>query len=484
MKVKSIKKNVFYNTILTVVNMLFPLITAPYLSYVLGAENIGKVNYATAIVGWFILFASFGIPRYGIREIARKRDDKRALSNAFWNLLLIQSVLSFITIIVYMIVILNLPIFKNEMPLYVAMLLMIVLNIFSIDWFYQGIEEYGFITIRNVIVKIVSIILIFVFIHEREHYLLYAGINILGLSFNNILNYLHIKKYVDKKINQFEISHYLKVLRVYFMTTFIIALYTQLDQIFLGSKSQRDLAYYIRSKMVLSVGIGIVNALITVYIPRTAYLKEHNYTDYKKVINQFINYIYVLAIPCVVGIILLSDEVMFILGGEEFLPAGISLQIISAIVLITSIGAWQVNQILIPYKLENVAFYLQCSAAALSIILNIILIPKYSYVGTAVAWVIVEFFLLVAESIVIKYMCKDIKIKYFNISLGKYCLAVLLMAAGIIGIKTLIQHDLISIVLSLSISPIIYFGILIILKEKLINELSQGIFKKSRKSSN
>ena len=90
MEQKSVKKNFIYNLILTTVNMIFPLITAPYLSNVLGAENIGKVNYATSIINWFVLFAAFGIPRYGVREIARNRDDKKKLSMSFWNLIFIQ----------------------------------------------------------------------------------------------------------------------------------------------------------------------------------------------------------------------------------------------------------------------------------------------------------------------------------------------------------------------------------------------------------
>ncbi|MEO2592251.1 oligosaccharide flippase family protein [Clostridium tertium] len=197
MNFKSIKKNYIYNLILTTINMIFPLVTAPYLSYVLGAVNIGKVNYATSIANWFILFAAFGIPRYGIREISRNRGSRMKLSCSFWNLLLIQFVLSIVTIILYILFIFSFKSFHNDISLYLLMIVMIVLNIFSIDWFYQGIEEYGYITGRNIIVKIISLILIFLMIKERNHYGLYALINILGLSFNNVLNYINIKNYID-----------------------------------------------------------------------------------------------------------------------------------------------------------------------------------------------------------------------------------------------------------------------------------------------
>ena len=141
-KNKSIKKNFIYNSILTSANIVFPLITAPYLSYTLGAENIGKVNFATSIVNWFILISSFGIPRYGIREIARNRDNKKELTNTFWNLILIQASLSIIAIIVYLLAIFNVPRFESELNIHLMMVMMLILNVFSIDWFYQGIEEY------------------------------------------------------------------------------------------------------------------------------------------------------------------------------------------------------------------------------------------------------------------------------------------------------------------------------------------------------
>lgn len=470
MKVKSMKMNYLYNLILTTVNMIFPLITAPYLSYVLGAENIGKVNYATSIASWFVLFAAFGIPRYGIREIARNRDDRKKLSSSFWNLLLIQFTLSILAIIVYLIVILNFKSFNTDLKLYLIMIIMIVLNIFSIDWFYQGIEEYGYITGRNIIVKIISLILIFLMIKEKEHYLLYALINILGLSFNNVLNYLNIKKHIDKKIYNIRFIYYIKELRVYFITTIIIALYTQLDQIFVGALSQKDLAFYLRSKTIQGVGISIVNSLITVFIPRTAYLINNNYEEYKNIVNKSVNYIYILAFPCVAGIFLLAKEVMVLIGGQEFLPAARSLQIISILVLVTSIGTWQVNQILIPNKYEKMALKIQVIAAIVSITLNIILIPKYSYLGASVTLVITETFLVIIESIFIKLRCKEINVKYINMSCIKYLIATLLMSSIIVFIKNIGNSDLSIIFISLVSSPVLYFGSIVLMKDIIVTE--------------
>lgn len=474
---KSLKKNYFYNLVYTVVNMIFPLITAPYLSYILGAENIGKVNYATSIVTWFTLFAAFGIPRFGIREIAKNRDDRKKLSSSFWNLIFIQTILSSIAIIVYLILVFNVQSLQQERTLYLLMVIMIVLNIFSIDWFYQGIEEYGYITIRNIIFKVISIALIFVMIKEKDDYIFYALINIFGLSFNNVLNYISAQKHIDKKIYEFKTFNYLKQLKVYFMTTLVIALYTQLDQTFLGSISEKDLAYYLRSKTVLGVGFSVVNSAVTIFIPRVAYLAKNNYEEYKNIIEKSINYIYLLALPCVVGIFTLAKEIMIFLGGVEFIEAKYSLMIISCLCLLTSIGAWQVNQVLLPNGKEKLALKIQSTVAVLSIILNIILIPKYTYIGAAIAWTISECVLTILEAIFIRKEIKTLKIKYLTSSFIKYLLAVVMMGISIVIIKMFITNYILVIGVSLVVAPIIYFGMIIILKDKIVLEGINQILK-------
>lgn len=482
MRNKSLKKNYIYNLILTSLNLIFPLITSPYLSSVLGATNIGKVNYANSLINWFILFAAFGIPRYGIREISKNRDDRKTLTNSFWNLIIIQFILSIIAIVIYLIIIFNVDYFESEISLYLVMSIMILLNIFSIDWFYQGVEEYGYITIRNIIFKIISIVLIFAVVKNREQYILYAVINVFGLSFNNVLNYFHAFKYIDKKLYDLKIIKYLKQLRVYFFTTFIISIYTQLDQIMVGNIAPSDLAYYMRSKTALNIGMGVTNSVVTVFIPRSAYLIQNNYYQYKKMIEKSINYIYILAVPCVVGFFLLSDEIMLLLGGTEFLPASISLKIICFLILINSIGAWQINQILIPHKFENTAFYIQCFGAAFSIVLNLILITKKSYIGAAITWTLTELILAILGSFIIRKRCKEIKIKYINNSFIKYLISSVSMSIIVIYIKNIIENLFLSIVLSAGFGAIIYFILLIILKDDNILQILALIRKKIQKN--
>ncbi|MEO2592250.1 oligosaccharide flippase family protein [Clostridium tertium] len=259
------------------------------------------------------------------------------------------------------------------------------------------------------------------------------------------------------------------------MTTLIIALYTQLDQIFVGALSQKDLAYYLRSKTVQGIGISIVNSLITVFIPRTAYLAKYNYDEYKDIIKKSINYIYILSFPCSAGVFLLSKEVMFLLGGQEFFPATNSLKIISILILISSIGGWQINQILIPNKQEGLALKIQTIGAIVSVTLNLILIPRYSYIGAAITWVLTEIFLLIVESICIKYKCRGIHVKYINKSCIKYLAATGIMSVIVLFIKKIANGNNIILLVSLVTSPIIYFGSIILFKDEIVLEIIKGI---------
>lgn len=483
MQKKSLKVNYFYSTILTIINMIFPLMTAPYLSYILGADNIGKVNYATSIINWILIFTGFGIPRYGIREIARNRDDKDKLSNSFWNLLFIQLVLSVIAVIIYLVIIFSFDVFREELYLYLIMLGLIILNIFSIDWFYQGIEEYKYISNRNLIIKIFSLIMIFIMIKSKEQYLLYAFINIIALSFNNILNYLHTKKFIERKILKFDFLFYLKELRVYFITTLTISIYTQLDQIFVGTLSARDLAFYMRSKTIQGIGLNILNSLIVVLIPRIAYLFENDFNEYKNMLNKSINYIYLIGLPSVMGIILLSSEIMLFLGGSEFLPARYSLNIIAILIIISSIGSWQINQVLLPYRYEKLALKIQVSAAIFSIILNIIFVPRLSYIGAAITWVLTEIFLVIVESIVIKNKCSELDIKYFSSSLIKYIISTIIMSIVVYIIKMTFDNNFVSIIISVISGAGVYITILIILRDSLVYSTINDLKNKYLKST-
>lgn len=231
-----------------------------------------------------------------------------------------------------------------------------------------------------------------------------------------------------------------------------------------------------RSKTVLHVGLSLTTALVNVISPRAAYLVHNDKDQYHLMIQSIINYIYLLGLPIAVGVFTLSSEIMYVLGGEEFLPASISLRIMAPMVLVNTIGSWISGQILIPNKLEEKSFKIQCYSVVISIALNLILIPKYSYIGATITWLIVESFLLVVKAIYAAIKCKDVTVNYINSSAVKYLISSLIMGAFIIFIQN--NLDLSSIVVLMvfiGMSAGLYFISLIALREELIITLVQGI---------
>lgn len=272
MKQKSLFINVIYNFIYTSLNLFYPVIIAPYVSRTLGAENLGKVNFASAVVNWFVLFAVFGTGTYGMREIAKVRDDKKQLSKVFSEIFIINIITSLLATISYLLFIFNVERIKDELPLFLIMSASIILNMLSIDWFFQGIEEYRYITIRNVIIKVISLFFIFLFIQERKHYIIYGLISVLGTSLNGVLNFIYSRKFVDLKFKSINPFRHLKNLKVFFVHTLVVNLYTNFDQVLLGFLSDtKSVAFMNRSKAIVSISISFANAISNATLSRSSY---------------------------------------------------------------------------------------------------------------------------------------------------------------------------------------------------------------------
>lgn len=472
-KKKSIARNYIYNLSLTMLNMLFPLITAPYISRVLGADNLGKFNFANAVATWFMIIAAFGIPTYGIREIARVREDKAKLSKVFSELITVQLIFTIIAEILYITLVLSNLRMRNEVNIFLITGVSLFLNILSIDWFYQGIEEYGYITLRSLILKLISLVLIFLLISKKDDYLIYAAINVFALSFGNILNYFNSRKFAEIKLTKINIMNHIKKLKVFFLSALIISIYTQLDQVILGFfSSPSSLAFYSRSKQITSIGLSLTLALSTVLIPRISYLYENNKAEYKAMLDKSINYNYIIALPCVVGIFSLSKEIMWLFGGNEFIQGSLTLAIISLTIVVISLGTWQFNQIFVPSGREKDGVKIQVIMAIISVLLNLVLIPRFNHDGAAVSLLLTETIGTFAGFL---YIRKTVKINYFTISLLKYIISSICMLIFILICKKAIDNSTTVLFISIIFSPVIYGILLVLFKDNTIMDIIKSI---------
>ncbi len=230
---RSITKNYIYNLIYQILVLVLPLITAPYISRVLGAENIGIFSYTTSITTYFILFGSLGIAMYGQREIAYLQENKDKCSKTFWEIVIVR----FITMLISMAIFYITFVKGNQYSIYYAILLLELLaNCLDISWFFQGLEEFKKTVLRNIVVKIISIICIFTFVKTANNLSTYIWIYVLSILIGNVLLWAYLPKYLKQvHIKELHILNHVKPTIGLFIPQIAIQIYTVLDKVMIGA---------------------------------------------------------------------------------------------------------------------------------------------------------------------------------------------------------------------------------------------------------
>ena len=227
-------KNFITNLIKILVNLIFPLITFPYISRILLPEGIGRITYVQSINNYFLLFINLGIPLYGIREIAKVRNNKLEKSKVFSEIFFLNIITTILGVVVY-ICFYNLNIIKNDKEIFLIFSLVLLFNFLSVDWFFQGIEDYKYITVRTVIIKILSTLFLFVFIKKSSDIYIYSIIVVFSLVGSNFFNIVRALKLVQLKLKGLNIKRHLKGIFIIFSMNLAISIYTNLDSVMLGS---------------------------------------------------------------------------------------------------------------------------------------------------------------------------------------------------------------------------------------------------------
>lgn len=474
----SIKKNFIINGIKIFFNLIFPIITFPYISRVLGPIGIGKITFATSIINYFLLFTNLGIPLYGIREIARIRENRLNLSKTFSEILFLNLITTIIGIIIF-IIFLQLKLFGNDINLFQVMSLNIIFTFIGVEWYFQGMENYSYITKRSIIFKIISIILMFIFVNRKEDGVIYAGILVLALVGSNILNFFKAKKEILISFKNLNIMKHLKPILTIFSMNIAISIYTNLDSVMLGYRSSEySLGIYSASSKIIHLVLGIVTSLGAVLLPRISnYIINKQEKELKEILENTLTFLLALSIPCVIGIILTANEIIKIFSGNEFMEAVKTMKILSLIIFFIAFSNFLGIQILYPRGEEKKVLYSVIVGAIINFSLNWLLIPKYAQNGAAVATVIAEGFVLLTQ-IFLGY--KYLKFKIFTFENLKVVLASIFMGIGLLLITNYYMEKsiIVNLLLKIILGIIIYIVGLIILKEKFIMEYIKKFIKR------
>lgn len=390
---KSIKKNMIMNTVLTVSNFIFPLITYGYVARILTPDGTGQVAFVDSILAYFLYIASLGIPAYGRREIAKVRNDKNAMSKVFCELFGLNAAATLLSCVLLWIVVFSVPKLHAYLPLFLIMSAQIVLKLIGVEWLYQGIEEYSYIAIRSLIFKTISVFLTFILIRSREDVLWYGFVHIFTNAASYICNFYNLRKYINPKIcGKPEMRQHIKPILVLFTASIAITISANFDISMLGFISTEvEVGLYNAALKIKGIVLSLSTAIVTVLVPRMSYYFARN--ENEKIISLLTKSVRVsllVSIPVAVYTFVFSENVLFFIGGEQYVPAANVLRILMACVLALILTNLFGVQILIPMGKEKCYSQSILIAMIIKMIFNWLLLPTMGAIGATVGTLITE----------------------------------------------------------------------------------------------
>ena len=463
---KSVKKNYIYNLIYQIVAIILPFITTPYLSRVLGATNIGIYGYTLSISTYFILFGSLGIALYGQREIAYEQNNIKKYSKSFIEILSLRIITMTISLALFYLIFCINGEFNNYFKI---LTLELIANTLDISWFFQGLEEFKKTVGRNLIIKTISVILIFIFVKTKNDLNIYFIIYTVSILIGNLSLWLYLPKFITLKyIKKLNLKKHFKATLVLFIPQIAIQIYTILDKTMLGTiiVNKAEVGYYTQAEKMIKLMLTIITSLGTVMLPRIAssYAKGDSETI-KIYITRAFNLVFLISIPMIVGIVCISNVFVpwfFGKGYDKVIPIMI---ILTPILLFIGMSNVIGMQYLLPTKKQKEYTYSVIIGAIVNFLINIILIPRYGAIGAAIGTIIAEATVTAAQ---ISYTKKYIDYKKILKLTKNYFISSIVMLIMIIVVKVIIGNSLLSMFVQVGVGVITYGICLLIMKDKFI----------------
>jgi O-antigen/teichoic acid export membrane protein len=407
----SIKRNFFYSGILAVSNYLFPFLTFPYISRVLGVDNLGKCSFVDGIVGYFLLFASLGIGAVGIREIAKCKDDKGKLEGVFSSLLLFNFITTIIVSVIYVAMILFLTKFEGYRELLFIGLAKIISSLFLIEWFYAGIENFKFITSRSIIIRAIYVVLIFILVREPDDYKVYFFLTVAITVINAVINIYYSRRFVRFSFKDLAVTKFIKPVITMGIYSLLTYMYTSFNVIYLGlSSGDREVGYYTTATKIYTILLSVFTAFTTVMLPRISQMVvQKKEKEIQILIDKSYDALFLLSIPIIFICTSLAPHVVAIIAGDGFRGAIVPMMIVMPLILIIGIAQILIIQILMPFSNDRTIFINSLIGAIVGIAFNIILVTRFHSTGSAIALLLSELAVVISANYFVR--------KYINFTI-------------------------------------------------------------------
>ena len=481
---RSIIKNSFYSVLKTIASLIFPVISFSYASRILLPEGMGKIDFSKSFVVYFTLLAMLGIQNYGLRECARVRDDKAALSKTAREIMRVNFASVFISYAAFLTVIHLVDSLSPYRELLLINCITIGLTAVGMEWLYSAVEDYKYIAVRTCIVQVVSLICMLIFVQSPEDINKYAAIQVLSNGGAFLFNFIHSRKYIDWKIRfDFDCRQHLKPIFALFLMSALVQVFTVMDSTMLGFlTNDESVGLYSASHKISGIVSSAISSVTLVLTPRIAYYAEKDMLEDVKTLSvKALNCIFMLCIPASVGLIMLSMPILMIFSGNSFAEADTTSKIMAFRNLLVPVNSFIVAHFFIPLKKEKYNLVSTGAAAVLNFAMNLVLIPKLMQNGAAIATVAAE---LIEFIINLFYFSKFISLKLVFKDIWQYVIAAVPIIPICSFLSVIDVNMIMYVVLSVILSVIVYFGILVLMKCPIIEDGLNKLKKKTVERSN
>lgn len=474
MKVKNLNINIACKFIRMFLGVFFLLLTTPYITRILGKDSFGKIEYFAIIVSYITLVTNLGLPNYGVREVAKYRNDSTELNKVVVELLFIAMVMTILGYIFLIILILVMPDLKKNLFLVLILSLDILLNNLGIEWYYQGIEDQIYITKKFLLVRLICLIGLFLFIKTEKDFLIYAFIFVFLTKGSNFFNLINLKNHIKINVNilrKIEIKKHFKPIFTIFLATVAASIYSKIDIFMIGKfLNNSSVGIYVVAYRMVSLIISLIISVPTICMPRICNYLHHNENEkYIDLMQLTFKTIVFFMFPISILLFFMSEQLIYLFAGKSFIEASLTLKLMIPLIVINSISNYLGIQVLYPKNLEKKYTKTIIIICFLNMNFNYYFINKYGYNGAVIGTIIAELVGLFILFFYTKDIIKDLKILSMNEL--KYIISCFISVI-ILFLNT-------NIYLKIVIYLLVYVFILNILKEKLIIQIFKYLKQKA-----
>lgn len=484
MKKESVKVNFIYNIMYQILVLILPLITAPYLSRVMGGDSIGIYSYTQAFASYFVLLAMLGVENYGNREIARVRDNDQKRVQTFWNIFAVQFVLTIVFVGIYIGYLLIVQ--PKYMVIYFLQLFYVISAGFNVNWFFFGMEKFKLTVTRNLIIKVLTTACIFLFVKDSNDLWLYTLILSLGTLISNMMVWPFLRKYITFiKPSWSEVKKHIVPNLKLFIPVVAVSLYNIMDKLMLGSMATyTEVGFYTYAEKIVQVPVTVIIALGTVMMPHVSNLISNGEEEAcKKLFHKAMLFVMFMSVAFTFGMANLAPVFSTWYYGKHFGRCGLFMMWLSPVIIFKSWANLVRTQLIIPYGHDNIYILSVSAGAVVNLIANIMLIPRMAGLGAIIGTICAEFMVCFIQFWKTRKQVNYLP--YLKDGLGFGIIGcVMYCFMKVVGLATLSYHELTELIIRFACGTACYlllslFYIIYIKKEKdIINSIFKGVKKK------